>query len=122
MKESVARQLFFIDVTDGEISACDTNRAFDQRNDSATLSIDELDLHGETAVARLSRILVAFGLNKSEADGLVDCWRPQFFETDGKRLVTVFGKSEYDMLCPMSVSPAPTEFARVGLVLTEFGN
>jgi hypothetical protein len=121
-KNPVVSYLFFVEVADGVVSACDGASEFQRDHPTSALAIANLPHHGETAIKRLSKILVESGLSQPEADGLVDCWRPQFFETEGKRLITVFGKSEYDRLCPISVSPAPTEFARVGIVLTEFSN
>lgn len=119
--ESLDRKLFFIEVANGTVAACEEPSKFARLHRRWTMSIDELPYHGDSVIKRLSQILVAYGLSLDEADGLVDCWRPQFFETDGKRLITVFGKSEYDKLCPITVFPTPTEFARVGIVLTEFG-
>ena len=79
-------------------------------------------LVGEAAVAAALRgLLTDAGLNGGEADGLVDCWRPQFFRTPGERFVMVMRTSDYDALCPIRVDPPPTEMVRVGLVLTEFG-
>ena len=117
------RHLFFIEVTDGQISAIDQEVTFEREPRLRTeysLPIDELPLKDDAVKKRLIEILVDQGLQTKEAEGLVDCWTPQFFETNGKRLLTVFGTQEYDHLCPMEVSPTPTELVRVGIVLTEF--
>ena len=71
--------------------------------------------------SKLLETLIEFGLNDEEVKGLIDCWRPQFFETDGQRVLTIFGTEEYDRLCPITISPDPTEISRVGIVLSELG-
>ena len=77
---------------------------------------------GEPAVAAtLARMLAGAGLSDAEAAGLVDCWRPQLFRTDGRRFLLLMTAGDYDALCPIRVDPPPTQMVRVGLVLTEFG-
>jgi hypothetical protein len=67
----------------------------------------------------LLNICVNYGLTKEEAIGMIDVWRPQFFETDGRRLLTIMDKQDYDQLCPLHMRPEPTELVRLGIVLTE---
>lgn len=117
---NVSRQLLYIDVSGEEVTAVEKLFVYSYDANYTEFETKDRPLNGETAVERLTSILVDRGLTLSEAQGLVDCWRPQFFESDGKRLLTIFGKKEYNELCPISVSPDPTEFARVGIVLTEF--
>ena len=114
-----SRDLFFIQVKEQEISAC--HQVMTVSNDSNDLIFETANrpFSGDQVSQKLLELLVNKGLSSDEAAGLVDCWRPQFFETPGRRLLTVFGKDEYDELCPISVSPEPTELARVGIVLTE---
>ena len=91
--------------------------------------IDDLDLtdraslDGEPATAAmLHGMLTTAGLSNSEAAGLIDCWRPQLFHTQGSRFLLLMTAADYDALCPIRVDPPPTELVRVGLVLTEFSD
>ena len=59
------------------------------------------------------------GLTAAEAEGLVAAWTPQFFQTDGTRVLFIMSKEDYDALCPILVRPTLTELVRVGIVLTE---
>jgi hypothetical protein len=59
------------------------------------------------------------GLTKEEATGLIASWRKQFFESPGRRLLTILNREDYDEICPLRIRPLPTETARVGIVLTE---
>ncbi len=70
----------------------------------------------------LQKMLRGEGLKTSEADGLLDCWAPQFFQTHGLRFIVVVGTSEYDKACPMEIRPKPldSDRVRVGLQLKEF--
>jgi len=79
-------------------------------------------VRGEAVAELLHRLLTQAGLTAPEADGLIACWRPQFLETDGSRFLLVMSAADYDCLCPLRIRPAPTELARVGLVLTELGS
>ena len=54
-----------------------------------------------------------------EADGMIAYWEPQFFRTDGTRLLLLLSPAEYDALCPIRIRPPPTELVRVGIVLLE---
>jgi hypothetical protein len=68
---------------------------------------------------QLSEMLVEKGLKSTEAEGLLDCWMPQFFKTPGVRFIVLFGTAEYDKACPMELRPAAKERVRVGLQLKE---
>jgi hypothetical protein len=78
-------------------------------------------LQGDALIQRFHTMLTDAGLTDAEAAGLVDCWRPQFFQTPGSRFVLLLTPEDYDTLCPIRIDPKPTELVRVGLVLTEFG-
>jgi hypothetical protein len=78
------------------------------------------DLSGDAVEEVLRKWIVGGGLNEGEAAGLIDCWKKQFFQTPGVRVIQLISREEYDRFCPMTVRPAPTEMARVGLILTEF--
>ncbi|MGI8979299.1 MAG: hypothetical protein ACR2FY_08745 [Pirellulaceae bacterium] len=83
---------------------------------------DEPRFKGKAAVERLQTILIQAGLTKRETGGLIVSWRKQFFETPGKRLLTILSREDYDEICPMKIRPWPTETARVGIVLTEMSD
>lgn len=70
---------------------------------------------------QLSAMLLEKGLRPTEAEGLLDCWAPQFFKTPGLRFIVVFGTDEYDKVCPMELRPAAKNRVRVGLQLKELG-
>ncbi len=80
----------------------------------------EFTINGSAVEARLQSLLIKAGLNIEEADGLIDTWRPQFLQTEGRRFLTIFHDDDYDRVCPMKITPAPTQRARVGILLTEF--
>ena len=84
------------------------------------IDLKELELSGvgDLKASMLDSLKTA-GLNDQEAKALMKCWTPAFFEAPGQRVVFFLHKSEYDLMCPMSLRPEPTELARVGLVLTE---
>jgi hypothetical protein len=69
---------------------------------------------------QLAEMLLEKGLKSTEAEGLLDCWAPQFFTTPGMRFIVVFGTAEYDKVCPMELRPAAKDRVRVGLQLKEF--
>jgi len=111
------RKAFFIQVTATEVKGS----AFDLR-EKETFDFSESKKMDavETRAAILAALLEA-GLNDSEANGLLDCWTPQFFEMPGERVIFLLHRAEYDAMCPLKIRPDPTELERVGLVLTELG-
>jgi hypothetical protein len=80
----------------------------------------DLPLHGDAVISRLRQMLTTYGLTAPEAEGLIDAWSPQFFHTEGRRLLLRMSPADYAKQCPMQVRPTPTEVVRLGLVLTEF--
>jgi hypothetical protein len=80
----------------------------------------DFSLEGEAVVERLRQMLTTYGLTAPEAEGLIDAWAPQFFHTEGRRLLLRMSPADYARQCPMQVRPTPTEVVRLGLVLTEF--
>lgn len=121
IRDEIKRTHLFLNFSNGKISATKDSAEFSKEKRSTELPIAKLPYQGEAVEEQLMEILIQYGLNVEEAKGLVDCWRPQFFETEGKRLLTIFGNVEYQNLCPISITPDPTELRRVGIVLTEFG-
>jgi hypothetical protein len=75
----------------------------------------------DAAEAALLDALLAYGLNPSEAAGLLDTWREAFFHKPGTRVLSIMPGKTYDAFCPLIVGPKPTERARVGIVVTELG-
>lgn len=67
----------------------------------------------------LVQILQKRGLTPSEAAGLVDCWKPAFFERPGRRFLTFMTPEDYDAACPMKIRPEPSDKVRVGIIWTE---
>jgi len=92
--------------------------------DELKITVDSVEWsEADQAVDQLRQMITKYnGLTDEEAAGLINTWRPQFFETDGTRLLVRINGAEYDRLCPLQIRPAPTELARVGLVLYEFQN
>jgi hypothetical protein len=64
-------------------------------------------------------ILESQGLTQSEASGLVDCWKPAFFDRPGRRFLTFMTAEDYDQACPMKIRPEPSDKVRVGIIWTE---
>ncbi len=89
----------------------------DHPNADFTLADD--DLHENQVIDELRKMLTTAGLTAAEAEGLVASWTPQFFQTDGTRVLFIMSKEDYDALCPIQIRPTPTEMVRVGIVLTE---
>lgn len=77
------------------------------------------DLHEAQVIDAFQHMLVTAGLTAPEAAGLIAAWTQQFFQTDGTRVLFLMPREDYDNICPIEVRPAPTEMARVGIVLTE---
>ena len=77
-------------------------------------------LREDQVIDEFRRMIQKAGLTAGEADGLIACWSPQFFQTDGTRLLTIMSRGDYDTYCPIEVRPTPTEMVRVGIVLNEF--
>ena len=72
------------------------------------------------AQGRFLAMLTDYGLTSEEAAGLADVWKPQFWQTPGKRLLVILAAKDYDAMCPLRVRPKPTEVVRLGVLLTEF--
>ena len=110
-----SRKAFYIHVADEKVTACE----WDVRTQETFDVTDAKMMDRETTRAAMLKALSDAGLHTSEADGLLDCWAPQFFDTPGQRIVFFLHREEYDAMCPLKVRPKPTELERVGLVLTE---
>ncbi len=113
----VERLGLFVQVQGGKVTAYRLAIAAE----SARIVLSKLTpVRGDEAARHLLTVLTARGLTHEEAAGLCDCWRKQFFESPGQRLITVLSNDDYDAMCPLEVRPRPTELTRVGIVLTEF--
>jgi hypothetical protein len=86
-----------------------------QYSDGRPRSLDD-------AIDQFLALLIKAHLTKEEAGGLIASWHKQFFETPGKRLLTILSCEDYDQICPLRIRPTPTETIRVGIVLTELAD
>ena len=83
-----------------------------------------LDLAARRSIARrwtmrrvtperdLVRILVAHGLYQKEAQAMVDTWSDSWFE-EGARLLYIAPRAVVDAIVPLTITPAPSDVARV---------
>jgi hypothetical protein len=78
----------------------------------ATLDRPALDDATGPPLRELVHILVANGLYEREAQAMVDTWSDSWFE-EGARLLYIVPRQAVDAILPLSVSPAPTDVARV---------
>ena len=81
--------------------------------------LTDLPLIGPAVEARLVVAIKDRGLNADETAAMVDCWRETFFARPGLRVLLLLSAEEYDVLCPLTIRPRPTERARVGIVWYE---
>ena len=91
--------------------------------------ITEVDLQKVATVAEsepndLDTLLVEFkksledaGLNKDEAQSLVDVWNPGLFHRPGLTLFYRIKQETYDEWIPLDIVPSPEKLVRVGLVV-----
>jgi len=110
------RHGFYVHVDENGVSG-----AHIELKDGQEFDLENIELSAGAAIQEsMFEQLLEAGLNGQEANGLIKCWTPAFFESPGQRIVFLLHESEYDLMCPMNLRPAPTKLARVGLVLTEF--
>jgi hypothetical protein len=69
--------------------------------------------------AAFFKLVTRGGLTTSEATGMLECWRKPFFQNDGVRLLMFLSAKDYETVCSVTVKPAPTESARVGIIWAE---
>jgi hypothetical protein len=77
-----------------------------------TLDRPALDDTTPTPQRDLVRILVANGLYPKEAEAMVATWSDSWFE-EGARLLYIAPRAAVDTIVPLSITPAPTDVARV---------
>jgi hypothetical protein len=77
-----------------------------------TLSRPSLDGSIDALRSELEAMLTAQGLYPREAKAMVETWRDSWFE-EGTRIFYLMPKSVIDERLPLTVSPAPSEVARV---------
>lgn len=110
------RHGFYVHVDENGVSG-----AHIELKDGQEFDLENIELSAGAAIQQsMFEQLLEAGLNGQEANGLIKCWTPAFFESPGQRIVFLLHESEYDLMCPMNLRPAPTKLARAGLVLTEF--
>ena len=80
---------------------------------------ETLPLGGDTVPARFRQMLTDAGLSGEESAGLLASWDKEFFRTSGTRLLMRLSAADYEAQCPLTIRPAPTEVARVGILWTE---
>jgi hypothetical protein len=106
----------YIEVTSAGVAS----KWVDDLDRSSVQNITGLTIdRAEAAEDQLAKELQNRGLTHSEAAGLIDAWRPAFFNTKGQRFLTFMAQQEYDDACPMTIRPDPTEKVRVGIFWTE---
>ena len=71
------------------------------------------------AESELARRLISLGLFAEEAKAFATVWRPELFETLGKRLLVLLSQKTYARLLPAEIIPAPAKFVRIGAILVE---
>lgn len=67
--------------------------------------------------ARLETALERRGLSPKEARSLLDTWRDDLFTDLRRRAVSFVARDAYDRMLPLTITPAPAEIVRVGLVI-----
>lgn len=78
----------------------------------ATLTRPKLSQTVETLHCELEDILIAQGLYRKEAAAMVKTWRDSWFE-EGLRVFYIVPRRTTDVILPITITPAPTELARV---------
>ena len=58
----------------------------------------------------------AFGLTKEEAAAIVETWRPDLLATPGFLVASRVPPRVYDQMFPLSVTPAPRQVVRAGVI------
>ena len=121
-KDRTARRGLFVEVNGGilsaEVVAVPASGVQAESPISYPLGTNP-KLIGPAVEAHLRKQLLEAGLKEPEADAMIATWRKQFFQTDGRRFILQMSAVDSDSLCPLSVSPPPTELVRVGLIWTE---
>ncbi len=57
--------------------------------------------------------LVAAGLNRAEADAMVQTWWRSYFERPGTRVFWIMPRALTDKILPLKIEPAPADVVRV---------
>lgn len=66
----------------------------------------------ESLRADLEDLLTSQGLYRDEARAMLETWGDSWFE-EGSRLIYILPRAYIDSILPLSISPAPTQLARV---------
>ncbi|MBW2464533.1 MAG: hypothetical protein JRH11_22995, partial [Deltaproteobacteria bacterium] len=67
--------------------------------------------------ARLDQELQHRGLTLGEAHSLLETWRDELFRAPDRRAIYFVPRDAYDRMLPLTLTPAPAELIRVGLVI-----
>ncbi len=89
----------------------------ESRFESGNRSITRGDLNGLRT--RLDQELRDRGLTPAEANSLLETWRDDLFRPTRSQAVYFMPRHLYDRMLPISISPAPVELVRVGLVIED---
>lgn len=84
----------------------------------ATLARPQVGQSVEALHCDLEKLLVAQGLYEKEAAAMVKTWRDSWFE-EGLRVFYIVPRRATDAILPITITPAPTELARVLVGRTE---
>ena len=87
-------------------------RSVTNLGETATLEMPELGESVAQAAEIILSALMEQGLYPDEARAMLETWKDAWFE-EGSRLLYVVPKNFVDRILPLSISPAPTEIARV---------
>ena len=79
------------------------------------LKLDIVADGAEGAAKVLTAQLIAAGLFRAEAEGLVAIWKKEFFETPGLHVLYRLPQDEYDRMLPLQIKPEPQKIVRAGL-------
>jgi len=93
-------------------------RVLNSLKGEATLTRPALDRKVEMLRGDLEKILVSQGLYEKEAAAMVKTWRNSWFE-EGLRVFYIVPRKMTDAILPLTLTPAPTELARVLVGRTE---
>jgi hypothetical protein len=93
-------------------------RVLNSLKGEATLSRPALGQKVEMLHGDLEKFLVAEGLYEKEAAAMVKTWRDSWFE-EGLRVFYIVPRKTTDAILPITITPAPTELARVLVGRTE---
>ena len=95
-------------------------RSFPIPKADGPISTDRAELYrGEHVEPSFQRLLTDRGLSQAEARSLMAICAHDLFRREGRRFLLVLSADDYNTLCPLRITPAPTSIHRVGIIVTE---